>query len=471
MNGILTQKNGFSLDYRKMLGFGRLRETDFVELGGKIVAAHAAVCKLRETGKIKTGELVLFPTLPYVQAGNLNTADSIADILTYAESLRDTTQAVVSIGIGGSYLGARVLIESLLDTYWNSLSAEERQGRPKIYFSGNNLDAEALDSLIHQLLRQAKAHSGRYKVNLIVVSKSGTTLENAASFMTLYTRLGEHRNLIDVHMTAITQPSPDGKNPLEQLAKEQGWKIFRVPAGVGGRFCVFSDAGLLIGAIAGLGILELLRGAKDMQEACSSGDIHENAALMSATLKYLAREKYGKCIEVFMPYSEKLKALAEWYVQLLAESLGKKHDLNGNTVNYSRTPLVAVGSTDMHAQTQEHQEGMDNKVLQFIRIENPNVDVVVPQAFVQAEFFGQFTGLSFNKINDMALQANADALDSEGRFSMVANIPKLNEYYLGALLYFCMLSVAYEAELAGINAFDQPGVEVYKRFLREQMRE
>lgn len=470
MNGILTQKNGFSLDYSKMLGFGRLRQTDFVEVGGKMVPAHAAVCKLRETGHIKTGELVLFPTLPYVQEGNLNTPESIADIIDYADSLRGNTHAVVSIGIGGSYLGARVLVESLLDTYWNSLSDEERQGRPRIYFSGNNLDAEALDSLVKQLLSQAKTQGGGYKVNLIVVSKSGTTLENAASFMTMYTRLHEHKNLIDIDMTVVTQPSPEGKNPLEQLAKEQGWKIFRVPEGVGGRFCVFSDAGLLIGAIAGLNIHDLLRGAKAMQEECSSGDPRENAALLAATVKYIAREKYGKCIEVFMPYSEKLKALAEWYVQLLAESLGKKYDLNGNIVHYSRTPLVAVGSTDMHAQTQEHQEGMNNKILQFIRIEQPKVDVVVPEAFVQAEFFGQFAGLSFNAINDMALKANADALDSEGRFSMVVNLPVLNEYYLGALMYFCMLSIAYEAELAGINAFDQPGVEVYKRFLREQMR-
>lgn len=470
MNGILTQKNGFSLDYRKMLGCGRLRDKDFVELGGKMLPAQSAICKLRETGRIKTGDLVLFPTLPYVQPDNLNTPDSIADIITYADSLRGNTHAVVSIGIGGSYLGARVLVESLLDSYWNTLSDTDRQGRPRIYFSGNNLDAEALDSLVQQLLRQAKAQVGTYKVNLIVVSKSGTTLENAASFMTLYTRLSEYKDLIEITMTAVTQPNPDGQNPLEQLAKSQGWKTFRVPEGVGGRFCVFSDAGLLIGAIAGLDINELLRGARDMQEECTSPDPRENAALMAACVKYLAREKYGKYIEIFMPYCEKLKALAEWYVQLLAESLGKKYDVHGNVVHYSRTPLVAVGSTDMHAQTQEHQEGMDNKVLQFIRIERPNVDVVVPPAFTEAEFFKQFAGLSFNQINDMALKANADALDSEGRFSMVVNLPVLNEYYLGALMYFCMLSIAYEAEMAGVNAFDQPGVEVYKRFLREQMR-
>lgn len=470
MDGTLTQKNGFSLDFSKMLGCGRLRDTDFVELSGKMVSAHAAICKLRETGRIKNGDLVLFPTLPYVESGNLNTPESIADILAYADSLRGNTQAVVSIGIGGSYLGARVLVESLLDSYWNNMSDAERNGRPRIYFSGNNLDAGALDSLVRQLIRQAKAQNGGYRVNLIVVSKSGTTLENAASFMTLYTRLQEHKDLIDVQMTAITQPSPTGSNPLEQLAREQGWKTFRVPEGVGGRFCVFSDAGLLIGAIAGLDIKEFLRGAKDMQEECVSGNPLENTALMSACLKYIAREKYGKYIEVFMPYCEKLKALSEWYVQLLAESLGKKFDFSGAVTHYSRTPLVAVGSTDMHAQTQEHQEGMNNKVLQFIRIEEPDVDVVVPEAFVQAEFFNQFAGLSFNQINDMALKANADALDSECRFSMVANLPRLNEYYLGALMYFCMLSIAYEAELAGINAFDQPGVEVYKRFLREQMR-
>ena len=470
MKGLLTQKTGFVMDYQHMLGKNRLNELDFAQARGQIAKAHDAVREMIATGHIKSGDLVLFPTLPYIQADNLNSPESIQKLLDYGQGLRNNCDALISIGIGGSYLGARVLIEALCGTYWNTLSAEDRQGRPKVYFAGNNLDAEALDSLINLMIAQAKVQAGRYKVNLVVISKSGTTLENAACFMSIYSALKQQEELIELSVTVVTQQNPEGKNPLENLAKINSWPMFRVPDGVGGRFCVLTDPGLLIAAAAGLDIQEFLRGARDMQESCLNGDVWDNAALLAATCKYLAADKYGKHIEVFMPYCEKLKALAEWYVQLLAESLGKKYDVNGNIVHYSRTPLVAVGSTDMHAQTQEHQEGRDNKILQFIKINRPNKDVVVPAAFENIEFFSQFAGLSYNSLNDIALQSNAEALNLVGRFSITLSLPLLNEYYLGILMYFCMLSVAYEGELADVNAFDQPGVEVYKSFMRAQMR-
>ena len=164
-----------------------------------------------------------------------------------------------------------------------------------------------------------------------------------------------------------------------------------------------------------------------------------------------------------MTYSPNLKALGEWYVQLLAESLGKKR---ADGTAYSRTPVVAIGSTDMHAQTQEHQEGLANKLVQFIQIMHESIEVRVPEVFMQQEFFARYAGLSLNNLNKQALQANAQALASANRPSLTINLPVLDMYYLGNLMYFYMLSIAYEAELAGVNAFDQPGVEVYKQYLR-----
>lgn len=470
MKNILVQKSGFTVDFAKMMGDNRLQSEDFVALSAQIQRAHANITKMRNTGLSSSNELVLFPTLPYIQEDKLNSPTSIQKILDYAESLHGKLDAVVNIGIGGSYLGARVLTDGLCGLYWNTLSAEERQGYPQVYFTGNNLDAEALDGLQQLLMRQSKQKGSAFKIALLVVSKSGTTMENAASFMSLYNHLSQADNIC-LEVSVITQSDPKGKNPLENLAKLNKWPIFRVPEGIGGRFCALADPGLLLAALMGLDIKELLRGARDMQEACTTDDIENNAALLLASCKYLAREKHGKYIEVFMPYCEKLKALAEWYVQLLAESLGKKYNQNGQQVHYSRTPLVAVGSTDMHAQTQEHQEGMNNKVIQFVRIQQPKTDVIVPDTFKGDEFFKKFVGLSMNEINDIALKSNANALNSEQRFSLTVELPELNAYFLGALMYCCMLSIAYEGELAQINAFDQPGVEVYKSFMRAQMRD
>ena len=467
MQRILTLASGFALDYSNMLGAARLQETDFSECQPQLLQAHQAVQQLVATGISSYGQQVLFTQLPEVKFGNINTPSSLAKIEAYAQALQNRVQAVVSLGVGGSYLGGRVLFESMVDEYWNSLSARERGGRPKLYFAGNSLSAESGQSLLRELLRQGQTYmreqGKRYTVTLLVTSKSGTTLECITNFMSLYTNLADFADLLNLEVVVITETSQLQPNPLEALAKIWGWEVFRVPAGIGGRFCVFADPGLLIGAILGLDIQSFLRGAQDMSLACQTDNVWENPALLNATLKYLAAQKNGKCIEVFMPYAPQLKALGEWYVQLLAESLGKK-DKAG--VAYGRTPVAAIGSTDMHAQTQEHQEGLANKIVQFLEISHEKVELRVPQAFEQQEFFARYAGLSLNKLNKQALEANAQALASVNRPNMKITLPVLDMYYLGNLMYFYMLSITYEAQLAQVNAFDQPGVEVYKQYLR-----
>ena len=194
----------------------------------------------------------------------------------------------------------------------------------------------------------------------------------------------------------------------------------------------------------------------------------DNPALLNALLKFLAYQK-GRDIEVFMPYSMHLKSLSEWYVQLLAESLGKRLDRNGEVVNYGRTPIVAVGTTDMHAQTQQHQEGRLNKVVQFLEVANPEEQAVVHNPFTDVPYFAKFEGLDMNKALSIALAANEAALTSDNRYNARFTLPYVNEYMLGQLMYLLMLTVAYEGELADVDAYDQPGVEVYKRFMKEKL--
>lgn len=170
-----------------------------------------------------------------------------------------------------------------------------------------------------------------------------------------------------------------------------------------------------------------------------------------------------------MGYSSKFKALGEWYVQLLAESLGKRHDRDGKLVNYGRTPVVAVGSTDMHAQTQQHQDGRRNKIIQFLEIADTGLKLKLSNPFKGNSFFEFYKGLELDKALKIALAANEEALASDGRYSARYVLPRLNEYYLGQLLYFLMLSIAYEGELANVDAYDQPGVEAYKKIMKSKI--
>ena len=187
--------------------------------------------------------------------------------------------------------------------------------------------------------------------------------------------------------------------------------------------------------------------------------------MLNAALKYIAAEKYGRDIEVMMPYGDDLKSLSEWYIQLLAESLGKAHNREGRMVHYGRTPIVAVGTTDMHAQTQQHQEGRLNKVVQFLRVETWPNDPVVPDVFPEAAPLSAIAGVTLGEALEAARQSNAEALTGNGRFNALFSLPKLNAYHLGEVMYLLALSVAYEGELANVDAFDQPGVEAYKKVL------
>ena len=214
----------------------------------------------------------------------------------------------------------------------------------------------------------------------------------------------------------------------------------------------------------------LLKGAGEMEEACRTDDVYANPALMNAALKYIASERYGCHIEVFMGYGERLGSLGQWYVQLLAESLGKKHNRNGEIVYYGRTPVPAVGTTDMHAQTQLHQDGIRNKVVQFLQIKNMPGDIVLGMPFEEPAF-KKYNGLNMSDALAMALDSNAEALNSDRRFNARYVLPEMNAYHLGELFYFLMLSVAYEGELANVDAFDQPGVEAYKKIMKAKFAE
>jgi glucose-6-phosphate isomerase len=306
---------------------------------------------------------------------------------------------------------------------------------------------------------------------LIVISKSGSTLDTMSTFMVAYDELKNFAPNIKVEVVAVTDPAA-GPNEtlLHKLAEKEGWPMFSVPDGVGGRFSIFSEVGLITAACIGLDIESFLNGAKSMDEACQTDDIFQNPALLNAALKYIASEKYGRDIEVFMPYADYLKSVAEWYIQLLAESLGKRNDRSGKEVFYGRTPIVAVGTTDMHAQTQQHQDGKHNKVVQFIKVSVWDNDPIVPDVFPSADKLSEISGIRLSQALDAAREANAQALTGDGRLNATFALPAMTPFCLGELLYLLALSIAYEGELADVDAFDQPGVEGYKKILGPMLK-
>jgi glucose-6-phosphate isomerase len=479
----LTLASGFSFDYGNLYGAGKVTSSDVEDLAEKLAAAQKAVEAMRATGEVRghlskdgTPERVLFTQLPYVAEGNLNSPASIARLKEFGSSLKNTVDAVVTFGIGGSYLGNKVLFDVHCGEFWNAKSVKERNGYPKLYFNGNNIDARRTADMVEHLITEArlKAVHGQpntYKVVLVVISKSGGTLDTMSTFMVMYDALKQQEPLLNIEVVAVTDPAKGEKATLlGKLAEEQGWPTFSVPDGVGGRFSIFSEVGLVTAACIGMDIDAFLAGAQAMDQACQTSDIYKNPAKLNAALKFIAAEKYGRDIEVFMPYADYLKSVAEWYVQLLAESLGKRTSREGAEVFYGRTPIVAVGTTDMHAQTQQHQDGKKDKVVQFVKVAKWEQDAIIPDVFPTVSKLSEISSIYLSQALDVAREANAEALINDERFNATLILPSLNAYHLGELLYMLALSVAYEGELANVDAFDQPGVEAYKRIMGPRLK-
>ena len=440
----LKLKSGFTFDYDNLYGEGKVTEADLKSYEEDLKKAHEAMKVMRETGFIRAHlskdgepEKVLFSQLPYVEEGHLNSPSSLKHLQELTDHVKDNVDVVVSMGIGGSYLGDKVLFDVQCGAYWNELPKEERNGFPKVYFSGNNIDPRSTGDLIHHLENESKIlqyHEKRnLKVLLLVISKSGGTLDTMSNFMVVYDALQKFPG-IDVEVVAVTDPNTENPTLLKKLAIEKGWPQYAVPDGVGGRFSIFCEVGLSLAACIGFDIQSFLDGSKDMDKACQNDDIWQNPAMLNAFLKFAASEKHGRDIEVMMPYGDYLKSVSEWYIQLLAESLGKQFNKEGKEVCYGRTPLVAVGTTDMHSQTQQHQEGKLNKVVQFVKIDKWANDLTIPNVFPEAKKLADISGVTMSQALEVARQSNADALASNKRYNACFTLPELTPYHLGELL-------------------------------------
>jgi glucose-6-phosphate isomerase len=438
-----------------------VKRKDLDTYSRQIRRAAKDVSKLRQSGKGPDGSQVLFPHLPYLLKEEALISREEREALLRLREEAKGYDAVISIGIGGSYLGNQVLFDLFCGPYWNQLTKEERKGYPQIYFSGQNVDPVSLMDLASCIKRDAgRIADRRMKVLLLVISKSGTTIEPVTAVRGLQKLLDP---VCDIHLMAITDKE---KGRIRPLAEKEHFPCFTVPDGIGGRFSELSQVGLVFARLIGVDIKDLLSGARMVEEACRSEKAEENPALFLASLKYAASRKYGIAAEIIMPYGDTLRSFGWWYAQLLGESLGKKYDMAGHVIHYGRIPVAAVGTTDMHSLTQEHQQGAKNKLVQFISVKESRSCLSVP-----CEESGETGDVPMDFMLESARKANEQALAAEGRMSCAIKIRKITPFHLGALMYFFFLTIAYEGALADINAFDQPGVEDYKKILHQDIRD
>ena len=370
----------------------------------------------------------------------------------YAAMVQGRFDNILVLGIGGSALGGIAVTEALLKPYWNLLSEEQRNGFPKIFFL-DNIDPDTITGLLDILDLK------RTLVN--VITKSGSTAETMSQFMIVKNILEQELGADYRYNVVATTDKKTGI--LRQIAEQEGYKAFVVPDDVGGRFSVFSAVGLLPFALVGIDIDEITNGIKDMDLALKNTDIRENIAAQNALIHYLLDTQKGKNISVMMPYSSRLKYVADWYAQLWAESLGKNKDKNGNDVNIGPTPVKALGATDQHSQIQLYNEGPNNKIINFIRVGEFDNTLEIPPIF-------EYTGIGYlgGKTVNQLINAEADstkvALSDYNRPNVTINMPKVNGYYIGQLLYMFEVQTAIAGELYNINTFDQPGVEQAKNY-------
>jgi len=367
--------------------------------------------------------------------------ETIEEILTYANAVRDRYKYYVHVGIGGSSLGPIALQTSLLDSYYN-------QGdNIKMYFP-DNVDPDWLaDLLKHIDVSQTLFH---------VVSKSGGTAETAATtlyFMEYLTK--QHEEHFYKNLLFTTDPV---KGLLNEIAREYPIKCFRIPPGVGGRFSVLSPVGLVSAALAGIDIKSLLSGAKEMAAKCDTDNLMENPAFIYAAVHYLYMKR-GKNISVMMPYSNKLRDMADWYCQLWAESLGKRFDNDGNVVEVGQTPVKALGATDQHSQVQLYVEGPNDKVLTFLEVEKFKNNDSLKNHFTYIEDFNYFEGKTLGQLLNAEKQATELALTNNKRPNLTIKFSEVNPENIGAFFFLMEAATAFAGGLLHIDAFNQPGVE------------
>ena len=357
-----------------------------------------------------------------------------------AKRVQENSEVLVVIGIGGSYLGARAVIETLTNTFYNYA----KRKTPQILFAGNNISPNYLADLIDLI--------GDRDFSINVISKSGTTTEPAIAFR-VFREILENKYGIKEARKRIIVTTDKEKGALKELADEEGYDTFVVPDNIGGRYSVLTAVGLLPIAVAGIKIDDLISGAKYAQDKYADSNLKYNECYQYAVVRNLLYRS-DKLIEILVNYEPKLHYFTEWWKQLYGESEGK---------NYSGIfPTGAIFTTDLHSLGQYIQEGRRNLFETILNIKNQDSDIIIPYDDENLDELNYIAGKSIEYVNEKAMQGTVQAHEDGGVPNIIIDVDHLDEFSMGNLIYFYEKACAISGNILGINPFDQPGVEKYK---------
>lgn len=370
-------------------------------------------------------------------------------VLKYTASVAGRFRNVVVLGIGGSALGNTAL-HAALSSPFHDLAPPP--GLPRLF---------VLDNIDPDLVGEWLDHFDPAETLFNVISKSGGTAETMSQFLLFRERLIEVRGE-EGHREHIVVTTDEHEGVLREIVEREGYQSFVVPEGVGGRFSVLSPVGLVSSALVGIDIKGVLAGAVSMDEICREAPLEENPALTYACIQWLMQERKAKNVAVTFSYSHRLRALADWYAQLLGESIGKRTSRSGEVVHKGPTPVRAVGVTDQHSQMQLYIEGPFDKWFTLLSVTQPDHAVPLPSAYPDLEGVEYLAGRDLGELFAAEREGTRVALTEAKRPHVSIVFPRVDARSVGQYLMMMELSVAFMGELYDVDAFDQPGVEAGK---------
>ncbi len=422
------------------------------EIEPRVLAAHEILRQERERGEYGFYDL-------YKDDGAFQKVEETAK-----RFLDSGCENFVVLGIGGSALGARALASALKPPYYNMSSRRRRKSFPRLFVM-DNIDPVTF----HQKLRLCVPEKTVYNA----ISKSGDTAETMSQLLIVIAALEKRLGAAAVKDHLVITSNPRSADPnvkaslLHPVADAYGLTEFVVPRNVGGRFSIFSPVGMFPAAMLGMDLAAMREGCASMDTRCRVPDLMTNPAYLRAAVQYLADTRKGKSISVMMPYADALRDVAEWYLQLWAESLGKRYTLAGEEVFSGQTPVKTLGATDQHSQIQLFREGPNDKIINIIEVKRFEKTVRIPSVLEYIPQLDYLRGKTMNRLMAAELRGTMDALKASQRPVSRIVMPSVNGNTIGQLLYMLEIETAMAGRLYNVQTFDQPGVEEGKRIARK----